>query len=155
MAWPARKGPSAKMSFLVDPAKGSLPLVNELYEKAIQHIIKNPSQSYAQIADSLGYKSAWIYKLLNTHDVQARYNFLMQKSAEKAIVTRDYVIRGLYKEHQEAQKSSDRLRALELLGKTLALYTDKHQITGLPKRLVIRTKTAVEEITPDVSTNTN
>jgi len=41
-----------------------------------------------------------------------------------ALRTRNYVIESLYKESKESDSDSTRVRALELLGKSVALFTD-------------------------------
>ena len=50
------------------------------------------------------------------------------KDFDKAKITPEYVLAGLNKEAQEAKNSADRIKAYELLGKYLALFTDKQQV---------------------------
>ena len=45
-------------------------------------------------------------------------------SVASALKTRDYVINALYKQSIEADNSSSQIRALELLGKSVALFSD-------------------------------
>lgn len=41
-----------------------------------------------------------------------------------ALRTRNYVVEGLYKESKESESDASRVRALELLGKTVAMFSD-------------------------------
>ena len=45
-------------------------------------------------------------------------------SVASALKTRDYVVDALYKQSIEADSSSSQIRALELLGKSVALFSD-------------------------------
>lgn len=50
------------------------------------------------------------------------------KEFDKSKITAEYVLAGLEKELSTALKPADRLKALELLGKYLAMFTDKQQV---------------------------
>ena len=128
---------------------GSYPLLYDQYEKAIQSLIKNPSQNYTELAKSFGHHPPWIYKFLKRPECKARHDFLQNKVADKVVLSRAKVIEGIMQE-TTGGKASDRLRAWELLGKTMALFTDRHQLIGLPKRIIIRTNSGTEQLVPEV-----
>lgn len=68
------------------------------------------------------------------HNVSPNYKLIktvvddITKGFDKSMITAELVLSGLLKEYQTANKSSDRTKALELLGKYLALFTDKQQV---------------------------
>jgi len=47
-----------------------------------------------------------------------------QSSVASSLRTRNYVIEKLYKESQESESDASRVRALELLGKSIGLFSD-------------------------------
>jgi len=47
-----------------------------------------------------------------------------EQSVASSLRTRNYVIEQLYKESRESDSDSARIRALELLGKSVAMFTD-------------------------------
>lgn len=49
---------------------------------------------------------------------------------EKALVTKEEVLNGLKLEAQAAESDAARVAAWGLLGKHLALFTEKHEVTG-------------------------
>ena len=51
-----------------------------------------------------------------------------RKNLMKAIRREDYIIKKLIKEDEEGSKASSRIRALELLGKTVSLFKEKTEI---------------------------
>jgi len=55
------------------------------------------------------------------------------KEFDKAKITPEYVLAGLNKEASEAKNSADRIRAYELLGKYLAMFTDKQEVSTTEK----------------------
>lgn len=139
-----------KMNFIVqDPNLGCMPLKDPESEKILQDILTNPSQNLVDLGHKYGHGDTFVYKLLYKDECRARYNWLMSKTAIKAICTRDQIVNGILQETKTAQKSADRLKAWELLGKTMALFTDKIEHTGLPKRLIIRTQNTTEDIGPE------
>ena len=46
-------------------------------------------------------------------------------SVASSVRTRDYVIERLYEESKTAESDASRIRSLELLGKTIAMFTDR------------------------------
>jgi phage terminase small subunit len=55
---------------------------------------------------------------------------LLTERVETAIVTADEVLTNVKSIAQSSEKDSDRLKAWELLGKYLAMWTDKQQNSG-------------------------
>lgn len=55
---------------------------------------------------------------------------LIQERVEKAIVTADEVLENLKQLAFESERDADRIKAWELLGKYLKLFTDKTEVTG-------------------------
>lgn len=53
----------------------------------------------------------------------------MNKRAAKVELTAEYVLRGIKGLADDAEKDADRLKAFELLGKHLKLFTEKHDVT--------------------------
>lgn len=71
--------------------------------------------------------------LLNHPTVVAAIDVEMAKSAVRCSVSQDSVLRGLVRESTydgPGASHAARVRALELLGKTLAMFTDQSQIIG-------------------------
>jgi phage terminase small subunit len=73
------------------------------------------------------------YQLLHKTSVADRIAELKAKRQERTTVTADDVVNGLLENHKAARdvgKYSDSNKALELLGKHLGLFTDKHEISS-------------------------
>ena len=66
----------------------------------------------------------------------------IQAIIEKELVTKDFVLNNLYKLARAAERHSDRIKSLELLGKHLKLFTDKveNETTGTFTEIVINRK---------------
>jgi hypothetical protein len=89
--------------------------------------------------------------MINTGREDFRAQMLKEKKEQKKLqITKEYIIEQIHKEikSKRCQRSSDRLKGWELLGKTQAIFTDKTEHTGLPKRIIIRTSGGVDELTP-------
>ena len=61
-------------------------------------------------------------RISNIKDAKSKQNLM------KAIRRDDYIIKKLIKEVEEGSKASSRIRALELLGKTVSLFKEKTEI---------------------------
>ena len=61
-------------------------------------------------------------RISNIKDAKSRKNLM------KVIRREDYIIKKLIKEVEEGTKASSRIRALELLGKTVSLFKEKTEI---------------------------
>lgn len=133
--------------------EGMHPLTNAEYETIVQTILKDPMTDLQALSIQYKHNRTWCYKLLQLPAVRARYDYLFSKLATKAILTRDSIINGIQEEIKKATRPADRLKGWELLGKSLALFTDKIRHEGLPKRIIMRTSTGKEEL--DVTPTSN
>ena len=71
------------------------------------------------------------YKMLQRSHVKEAIDQGAEEGNLRAGVRREKVIRTLASiAYDESHKGADRVRALELMGKYLALFTDKHEVTG-------------------------
>ena len=73
------------------------------------------------------------YQLLHKTSVADRIAELQAERQERTNVTADYVLSELVRNQEEARDAgrfSDSNRALELLGKNLGLFTDKHEFSA-------------------------
>jgi phage terminase small subunit len=73
------------------------------------------------------------HETLTKPDVSSRIAELQAERQERTTVTADDVVNGLLENHKAARdvgKYSDSNKALELLGKHLGLFTDKHEISS-------------------------
>ena len=100
-------------------------------------------------------------RLLKYESVQAEITRLHNLHHAEEKIDRLYVLNGLYELAENATRDSDRIRALELLGKTLRMFVDHvtHDITQLEEFTLdqlrslrempqIEGKVTVEEILP-------
>lgn len=72
---------------------------------------------------------------LTKPDIMARVQELTKAREERTEITADGVLKDIYKISQELMaKNSDKLKALELLGRHLKLFTDIVKHEGLEKR---------------------
>ena len=71
-------------------------------------------------------------KLFNSDKIKTRYQELIKKTAElienKCLVSVEYVINGIKTIADNGEKETDKLKAYELLGKHLKLFTDKLEV---------------------------
>ena len=107
--------------------KGSEPLENTRREKFCQHYAKGMSlvDAYAEA----GYRPsrANSARLIANDSVRARVRYLQGQGAKKAEVTVEGVIKMLRDSYTDAKHDGQHgpaVKAAELLGKTLAMFTD-------------------------------
>lgn len=68
-------------------------------------------------------------RLLKHVEVQAEIRRIMKKRAEKVEITAENVLKGIYDiAFEPGGKRTDQLKALELLGKYLALFTERQLV---------------------------
>ena len=82
-------------------------------------------------------------RLLKYESVQAEITRLNNLHHAEEKIDRLYVLNGLYELAENAKRDSDRIRALELLGKTLRMFVDHIETT------VTHDITQLEEFTLD------
>lgn len=70
------------------------------------------------------------YQLLQKTSVKEAIQEQMDARQQRTLVTADYVINMIRNVADNTEKDSDRLKACELLGKHLKLFTDKTEVTG-------------------------
>lgn len=73
------------------------------------------------------------YQLLQKTSVADRISELQAERQERTSVTADCVLKELVRSHEAARDAgrfSDNNEALELLGKHLGLFTDKHEVSA-------------------------
>jgi phage terminase small subunit len=71
------------------------------------------------------------YEMANDPDIQRLINEIEKYSTE--IISEDFIKKGILKESLNADSSKDRLQALQLLGKTKAMFTDVVEQTNHDK----------------------
>jgi len=69
-------------------------------------------------------------ELMNHPLVRAEIDKRMNKRQEKSEVTADYLINKLIEVIEGDERTPDRLRAIELAGKAIALWKERQEITG-------------------------
>ena len=108
--------------------------------KFVEEIVKGKlgsyKEAYAKVYDVALTKSGNIPKLVEVEASKLVANPKIALSIQKAIQrkeqsavasslrTRNYVIEKLYRESQESESDASRVRALELLGKSIGLFSD-------------------------------
>lgn len=90
-------------------------------------------------------------RLLTNADIQKRVRELAEEGAQRVELTRDFVINGLMDLAQNAQAESAKVRAFELLGKHLALFTDRLEVTQIPDSSLVQSW--IEALEADVNGN--
>lgn len=78
------------------------------------------------------------YQLLQKTPIQQAIKAAMDERGDRTHVTQDFVLSELYKiatqgaddGPESSLKYSNKLKALELLGKHMAMFTDKSEVTG-------------------------
>ena len=131
---------------ITDPKKPTLEVVKKEPDLTIKQrqvvdvIIKGKlgsyKEAYAKVYDVTLTKTGKIPKWVEGEASTAVSNPKIALSIQKAIKrketsavasslrTRNYVIEGLYKESKEAEADASRVRAYELLGKSIGLFSD-------------------------------
>ena len=82
-------------------------------------------------------------RLLTNADIKNAIQAEMDKRAKKTNITAEYVLNGIKDTIEKAQlndRYSETLKGLELLGKHLKLFTDKHEVTGKDGEPIAYTK---------------
>ena len=108
--------------------------------KFVEEIVKGKlgsyKEAYAKVYDVALTKSGKIPKWVEVEASRLYCNPKIALSIQKAMQrrehsavasslrTRNYVIEKLYKESQESESDASRVRALELLGKSIGLFSD-------------------------------
>ena len=69
-------------------------------------------------------------RLLSNVMIQNAIQYQMKAREQRTLVTADYVINGIKRVADNTEKDADRLKAYELLGKHLKLFTDKTELSG-------------------------
>ncbi len=77
-------------------------------------------------------------RLLTNVKVQSVLAEVQAEDAAKTQLTREFVIEGLMGIAETAEVPSARVRAYELLGKHLALFTDRLEVTQIPDPALVR-----------------
>ena len=89
-------------------------------------------ESYA--AENMADKTVWseACRLAQNHKVTARIKAIQDENEQSrrviALRREEYVLKRLQEEAEQAETDGSRVRALELLGKTVGLFTDKVEI---------------------------
>lgn len=105
-------------------------------------------QTYAQTfnathaAREAGYSEASAYSIgwenLRKPEIATRVNQLIIAAGEGARVTQSWVVHRLILEAVTADKGSERVRALELLGKSIGLFADRIEFGEIPDADVVK-----------------
>ncbi len=74
---------------------------------------------------------------------------LQSEGATKTQLTREFVLEGLMEIAEQAEVASARVRAYELLGKHLALFTDRLEVTQIPDPALV--KSWIEALESDLT----
>lgn len=88
--------------------------------------LANPNATEAAIKAGYSKKTARSQgqRLLTDVDIRA----LVEKRVEEAIITADEILTDVKSIAKTGERDSDRLKAYELLGKHLAMWTDKSEV---------------------------
>lgn len=112
--------------------KGGLTAKQEAFAQGVSQG-KTLADAYRNAYDAENMKEASIYneasRLMDRPQIAQRVDALMQAKEEKTLHDqarlRRLVLERLYEESTNAESDSARIRALELLGKSIAMFTDK------------------------------
>jgi phage terminase small subunit len=126
---------SKKMEFIADTKKydGSTPLKRIKFEKFIQWYIKTNNVTLSAV--NAGYPQATAAQKGSTikarEDVTLRYNYLMSKLADEKLWCKQKILEKIQTEAEATNnKPWERIKALELLGRSKALFIDKIKHSG-------------------------
>ena len=131
---------------ITDPKKPTLEVVKkepdltikqrQFVDEIIRGKLGSYKEAYAKVYDVTLTKTGKIPKWVEVEASKLVANPKIALSIQKAIKrketsavasslrTRNYVIEGLYKESKEAEADASRVRAYELLGKSIGLFSD-------------------------------
>ena len=90
----------------------------------------NATQAAIRAGYSEKYADRIGHELLEKTRVKEAIQEQMKARQQRTLVTADYVINMIRSVADNTEKDSDRLKACELLGKHLKLFTDKTELTG-------------------------
>lgn len=91
------------------------------------------------------------YENLRKPQIAERLSALRSEAATATELTREFVIQGLMDLARSGSTESARVRSYELLGKHLALFTDRLEISQVPDRALVQEWIAALEA--DVASN--
>lgn len=120
----------------MEQIKGAEPLSDERHEKFCQELLANPKFSIAEAGKAAGYnhrQNSWdVYKL---QSVQERLSYLKEMRMTDLRIDQYYVVNNLktiVERAIELDELTPAIRANELLGKHLNMFSDKveHQHNG-------------------------
>lgn len=98
-------------------------LENSTFEKVAQGYAVD--KTGVQIAAELETTSIRVYRIKDRKEVKARISELTGIALDKMNITPEIVIMGIADIAYGAEKTTDRLKALELLGRHLELFTER------------------------------
>lgn len=87
-------------------------------------------------------------KVLRTPKVAEEVARRLEKKRERTELTENYVINRLVNIAEQTEKDTDKLRALELLGRSLGIFRDRQEISG-PDGAAIQYQQKVEQDASD------
>lgn len=90
----------------------------------------------AGYSDKTAHSIGW--ENLRKPEIQQRVRELAKETAERAQITAESILEGLWAEAHQASSDSARVRAWELLGKHLALFTDRLEVSEIPDAATVR-----------------
>jgi hypothetical protein len=144
-----------KMSYIAKTQiyDGSTPLKPRI-EKFLQLYLKNGNATLShRLAGFRSVKNNQVCssKLLSRQSVKKRLEFLQNQLVDKEIWNTKEIIKRIQIEAETATKSFDRTKALELLGKSKAMFTEKVKHSGELKTntqpvVCVLTETAKKEL---------
>lgn len=91
-------------------------------------------------------------RLLTNAEVRAAVDAKTQKVATRLELTAEFVLNGLMHIAANGEREANRVRSFELLGKHLALFADRLEITQVPSSDLVHQW--IEALTADVHSNT-
>ena len=85
-------------------------------------------------AKAAGYSEKTAYSIgienLKKPAIEQAINQQIENQRQRVLVDADYIINGIKKIADNSERDGDKLKAYELLGKHLKLFTDKTELTG-------------------------
>ncbi len=106
--------------------------MNERHRIFIREYLIDFNATRAALKAGYSKKTAYSqgHRLLKYAEIQEAIDSEVREMAKRAEVSAQFVLSGLAKEALEAETDSARVRAFELLGKYLKLWTDKVDVTS-------------------------
>ena len=101
--------------------------LNQKQRLFVEAYLADPNATKAAIKAGYSRKTAYSqgHDLLKKPEIQKA----LEKRVEKAVITADEVLHGIRDIALSGDRESDRLRAYELLGKHLALFTERQDVS--------------------------